>query len=332
MVGRKTVGFVETWDIVKVLGTAVFYIEKSTRVNAGLEELAPKGAREAQNWTFYKYKYLDLFYKPGVSADTGGKVILGFMADSSQALPATEVNATCVTRWVELQSWTPGRLRIPAEFLNKKKYVDLSAAESDQADLRLKDVGRVFCAAFGQASAGNIGTVKINYVVEFDTIAQRTTADFNHQRTMVPVTGVARSVPFGTAAFTEGTEIKGDLPVYRSGQQILRFAKFGTFIVRFSLVGTGLTAVAPTLGEAGNAQVYALTTGSDAAIAELSGGLASQHCFVVAVPDDDGTISWDFTPSATTVSALTVNIKQGIPSDFAQHATILAGLGLTDWV
>lgn len=166
------------------------------------------------------------------------------------------------------------------------------------------DLGCFQIATVGQQASSVVGRLYVHYSVELIRAKTETTLSGSTLAAKVVGAGggIAKNTPFGNTATVTGT-----LPVTASSNA-LTFGQACQVIVEVEIVGTVISfAATPTI--AGTASVTAILGASGNIMAGGAGGTINGMIGYLVTAAAGQTMSFDFSPVCTTLTASTVRIS-----------------------
>lgn len=149
--------------VTAVDGSIAFNLD-SFGVNPGRASVFPWLSGVALSFEEYRFRKLEFHYVNSCGTTTTGSVALAFCydPDNQDATSMTEVNN--ISPSIISSAYSPVCLKVPVNRLNQTLHYVRYAAEVD--DLKEYDIGSLFVVSEGQAGAGIIGNVFVDYTVE----------------------------------------------------------------------------------------------------------------------------------------------------------------------
>jgi len=179
--GRRTCTIVEDEYIADVDGTVTFSTTQYP-INPGQGGTFPWLSKEAVLWEKYRFKALEFYYKPQVSAfatnGQSGKVMLSCDYDASDAPPTSKQMVEDTYPHEDAMPYNEVRLRLePQEMYDSSdaKYVRPGGLPGS-TDIKTYDCGNLYVSTDGNANTTVIGELRVRYAVEFDVPILETTA------------------------------------------------------------------------------------------------------------------------------------------------------------
>lgn len=282
---------------------SVAFSGTSYPVQPGVSTLFAWLATQAISYQEYRVKSLSFRFESEKDATKAGKLMMSFLPDPSDAVPASKQEMLENKVKAKCKTWEDVTLRVPPECLSRGALGDRrfirSGTLAANLDIKLYDVGQLIVATQGQADTTDIGELYVIYEIELMTpvislaaIAKATSAAITGSGS-VSVTSI-----FGSAA-----TVSGGLDV-DAATMTLTWNRVGSYFVSMFLTGTGMdTSFVPVLtGTATNST----PTGNSNAAADA--GTSARCTFLVVVAARGQTTIVDLTGVATTVSASATNI------------------------
>jgi len=179
--GRRTCTIVEDEYIADVDGTVNFTTTQYP-INPGQGGTFPWLSKEAVLWEKYRFKALEFYYKPQVSAfatnGQSGKIMLSCDYDASDAPPTSKQMVEDTHPHEDAMPYNEVRLRLePQEMYDSSdaKYVRPGGLPGS-TDIKTYDCGNLYVSTDGNANTTVIGELRVRYAVEFDVPILETTA------------------------------------------------------------------------------------------------------------------------------------------------------------
>lgn len=149
--------------VTAVDGSVAFNLD-SFGVNPGRASVFPWLSGVALSFEEYRFRKLEFHYVNSCGTATTGSVALAFCydPDNLDATSMTEVNN--ISPSVISSAYSPVCLKVPVNRLNQTLHYVRYAEEVD--DLKEYDIGSLFVVTEGQAAAGIVGNVFVDYTVE----------------------------------------------------------------------------------------------------------------------------------------------------------------------
>jgi len=126
--------------------------------------LFPWLSKEAVNWQTYKFKKLCFSYEPTVGTDTAGAVMLGYLYDNDEVIPATKAEMLNDASTVKTPAWMPDCFEVDIDRVNilGERYVSELPGNEDA----FTEAGKLILAASNAASTLFVGEVYVDYIIE----------------------------------------------------------------------------------------------------------------------------------------------------------------------
>jgi hypothetical protein len=179
--GRRTCTITEDEYIADVDGTVAFTTTQYP-INPGQAGTFPWLSKEALLWEKYRFKALEFYYKPQVSAfatnGQSGKVMLSCDYDASDAPPTSKQMVEDTHPHMDAMPYNTVRLRLePKEMYNTSdaKYVRPGGLPGS-SDIKTYDCGNLYISTDGNTNTSVIGELRVRYSVTFDVPILETTA------------------------------------------------------------------------------------------------------------------------------------------------------------
>jgi len=281
-----------------VLGSVAFSAT-AYAINPGLTSSFTWLAPIATQFESYLFRSLKYEFETQKSASTSGTVMLAVDYDASDAVPASKQQLMSYHDSVRSAVWNECCFTGDVRDLQKfgiQRYIRGGALAAN-LDVKTFDVGNFIVATQGCADATAIGELYVSYDIELITpqsdpaaVALAVSAKITGN------TGVSRTAVFGSAAV-----MVGGLPC-SALNSTLTFNRVGNYILSHYLTGTVLSTVSPTIGGTCTALHYVSIPDAAAttALAQI----------LVKVNNVGETLTLDYTPASTTVSASILRIGQ----------------------
>jgi hypothetical protein len=151
----------ESERIGTVTGSVAFSSVGDFAVNPGLASSFPWLSGIAQHYERYRIDSLIVRYKNLKGTDSDGNIIMSFDYDTLDPGPATAVEQTQSTVFIDGAPWRIFEMRVPSD--GTRKYIRTS--EIAGADLKTYDFGRIWVSAEGCADTSAHGYLELEYVV-----------------------------------------------------------------------------------------------------------------------------------------------------------------------
>lgn len=144
-----------------VTGSVAFSSVANIAVNPGLPEFAPWLSGLAAKFDRYVLDGLIVRYKNLKGANSDGNVIISFDPDTLDAGPATAVEQTQASVYVDGAPWRIFQMKVPCD--QQKRYIRTGPLAG--VDLKTYDMGRLWISAEGCANTSDHGYIEIEYSV-----------------------------------------------------------------------------------------------------------------------------------------------------------------------
>jgi hypothetical protein len=285
----------------EIAGSVAFAITKYS-LNPGLAPTFPWGSQISPSFEEYDTLSVAFHYEPESASSATGAVMIAFDYDAADSTPATKQEMLTFADNVRVAPWVPCTLVLKTIDLKKRGTLFTRTGTIASTDIKTYDLGNVFVATQGQAGTTTVGEFWISY-----NFSLRTPQPFSFADSLSAKVVAGGTVSFGAYLGTAPT-ITGKLPVTASGAT-LTFGVVGSWLLGFTMVGTGLTGTAPTITGT------ATTTGYNTYVAGNSDGLTNDAILTVNVTAVGQTVIIDWDPAATTVTGATVRIGAYAYSD-----------------
>jgi hypothetical protein len=298
--GSRTVFFEE---YVQDIAGSVAFSAASFPVQPGVSTLFAWLSSQAISYQEYRVESLAFRFESEREATVPGKLMLAFQQDPSDALPAGKQEMLENEFKAKCKAWENCKLQIPQRVLAKDalqrtRFVRAGTLAAN-LDIKLYDLGQLIVATQGQADAGLIGELYVEYAITLMTplissgaLAAATSAS------IASGSATSKTAIFGTA----GT-VTGGLAV-TAATNTLTFQRVGKYLVEMGVTGTGLfTAFIPTF--TGTATT---TFSQGISNAAANAGIAAIAQFTVVVTQRGQTCIVDCNAIATTITATSTAI------------------------
>lgn len=281
--------------------TGALTVPVNQGVNPGNAVLFPWLSTVAPSYECYRFLRLHFRYETECATTQPGTALLAFDPNISDTTLTTKQDLMQLAAHARSPPWQRNDFAIPGSLMHvtgPERFVRTGAVPTG-TDAKLYDTGLFYAAFSGTTSASNLGELYVDYEVEFigmqPSVSTRTLAS---SRRIVGATSITVAAPFGTApTFT------GDLAL-TAASATMTFNSVGTYMVTSVITGTVITDTGPTL--TGTATAYVINTTMFHTTAATSGLLQA----LVTVTAPGQTVIWDFTASATTISASTTRVAR----------------------
>lgn len=144
-----------------VAGSVAFASVANIAVNPGLPEFAPWLSGLAAKFDRYILDSLIVRYKNLKGANSDGNVIISFDPDTLDAGPASAVEQTQASVYVDGAPWRIFQMKVPCD--QQKRYVRTGPLAG--VDLKTYDMGRLWISTEGCANTSAHGYIEIEYSV-----------------------------------------------------------------------------------------------------------------------------------------------------------------------
>lgn len=271
-----------------------FTLMPSRNINPGIDSMFPWLGSIARKYESYIFRRLSFIYEPFVSSATAGVIYMAIDYDAKDSDPVTKTELTGYANCVKSQLWAPCRFDanpLDLQKFAKERYTRGEALPANSA-VQSYDVGKFICATYGGAGGGLCGEIYVDFEVELITPQADVDSEFLESAQVVAGGEITKIAPFGS------------IPVYSGGLPItalndtITIKEPGQYLFSMNFGGTGITAdTAPTLDGSTQRTTYV----SSKTNATQTYGTYSAR---VNVTEPNQTLMMDFTPVATTITAL----------------------------
>jgi len=289
-----------------ITGSTAFTVANTFAINPGLATAFPWLSTQAVGWEEYKFNKLRFCYYTRTTTAVPGSIMLVPDYDASDAAPANEFAAASYAECVEEVPWTlefstdldPRALLEPGN----RKYVRTGNLAAN-LDIKTYDGGNLFvCTVDG--SAVNWGKLWVEYDVEFfkpQTVVGGAAAV---QSGSITTTSASRASPF------TGTQTQLGGLAFSGATATLTFNVAGQYFLEYNITGTVMTNTSPTItGAATINNLLGVQLANTAATIGLG-------IYTVNVLTPGQTMVFDFTASATTITASVVRVAPYLTANF----------------
>jgi len=159
--GQQSRRYRESERILTVSGAVSYSVEHSVAVNPGLPASFPWLSGHAQLYEKFKVHRLIFRYKNLKGTSSAGNILMSFDYDTLDSAPASAVEQTQSTVWVDGAPWRIFEMRVPPDNLAR-----FTRAGSVMGDLKTYDFGRLYIAAEGCADTSDHGYLEVEYDIE----------------------------------------------------------------------------------------------------------------------------------------------------------------------
>jgi len=284
--------------VCSVTGSTNFTVSNSFALNPGIATTFPWLSTQALGWEQYRFKRLKFCYYTRCATSVPGSVILAPDYDAADSAPSSEQQALTYrdskeeVPWVQTFECTldPRALLEPAG----RKYVRYGNLAAN-LDIKTYDGGNLhLCTIDGTAVAW--GKLWVDYEVEFSVPQTIIGGVGSTASVKIATTSASRASPFsGTQTITGGLNVTASAAT-------LTINQVGQFLMEVDTVGTVITYTPPTI--TGTAAVATLLS----AQGNNATSTAGVNLFTVNVTVPGQTVIFDFTASATTITASNVRL------------------------
>jgi hypothetical protein len=166
--GRSCV--VSHTEFLQDLNGSVDFTTTQIPVNPGLPASFPWLSNIAPNFESYLFESLEFFFEDASNTTYTGTVSAAIDYDASDPAPLSKVQLAAYESYVRSAAWKSFTQISPSGDLKKRSsyYVRTGSLAANQ-DIKLYDVGNLFIATQGQASAVPVGEIYVRYRVRFTT-------------------------------------------------------------------------------------------------------------------------------------------------------------------
>jgi len=281
-----------------ITGSTDFAIAHTVQINPGVASAFPWLAFIARQYESYYVRSLTFEYETQESTATAGTVMLAVDYDAADVPPASKAQLLSYKGATRTPGWAPMKFHctMPEMVVHGAgKYVRSSTLAAG-LDIKMYDVGKFYLATQGFAATTVAGELYVSYVIDFLTPQSDPTAIIPSLSAKATGNGsVSVLNVFGTAA-----TILGDLAV-TAAAQTMTFNSVGEYLIAFTMTGTALTNVTPTMS---GTSTHKLAAGLYA----NAGATAGTFVFQVRATAPGQTLILDPAASATTVTGMTARI------------------------
>jgi hypothetical protein len=169
---RRHVTVVEDEYVAEVNGSVAF-ATTAFAINPGQIGTFPWLYKQAAQWEKYRFKRLQFYYKPEVSAfatnGQSGKVILSGDYDASDANPTSKQQVEDTVPHADAMPYNAISLTFDPKLLTPagSKYVRTGGVPGS-TDIKTYDGGKIYVSTSGNQSTAVIGELHVRYEVEFE--------------------------------------------------------------------------------------------------------------------------------------------------------------------
>lgn len=279
--------------IADVTGSVDFALTRYT-VNPGLDPVNggcyPWGAGIANNFEEYETLAVSFHYAPSTSATNNGAVMIAFDYDTLDASPATKAQMLLYADNVRTSPWSPATLTLKASDLRKSSRKYTRSGNVANSDLKTYDLGAVYVATAGQASAAIIGEFWISYSHTLHTPQPSAAAAIaQHVTSLSPTSAELLPTPVVATGSSEIVSVAGE---------VLTFLTSGQFLVTLELTGTTISSLAAPAPANGASLVTTMYSSGYAAGGTGSAAFVT-NVVVSAISNSTLTFNHDITAGAT---------------------------------
>nr|UJQ92922.1 MAG: hypothetical protein [Narnaviridae sp.] len=182
--GFVPIRYKESERIATIAGSTTFLVDSDIPMNPGLASSFPWLSGHAVLYEKYKVHKLIYRYKNLKGAATNGNVIMSFDYDTLDTAPATAVEMTQSTKWIDGAPWRIFELVVPPD--GRTLFTRRSGVGG--ADLKTYDMGRLYVATEGCADTSDLGYLEVEYDIEL----------IGKQSGSTPTAGLNRSISMFT--------------------------------------------------------------------------------------------------------------------------------------
>jgi len=287
-------------EYVQDIAGSVAFAANSFAVQPGLAQLFAWLSIQAPSYQEYMFKKLAFRFDTEKSSATNGKVMLVFMPDASDAVPATKQELLENEEKAKCTVWEDCRLAAKLnEALGRRRYIR-SGALAANLDIKTYDVGQLIVGTNGCADTSVIGELYVEYTIVLMTPVLNVAAIA--KATSASISGVTPSSVsiFGTTpTITGGLDVTGTV-------NTLTFNRVGSYLLSVAVTGTGLFTVWTVVTSASTATVTNAFTGIGNAAANV--GTAAQGRVFFNVTARGQTLVLDASTVSTTITASSTSI------------------------
>jgi hypothetical protein len=159
---RSSLRFRESERIGTVAGSSSFAIVLDLSCNPGLPGSFPWLSGHANLYEKYRVHKLVYRFKNLKGTDTDGNILMSFDYDTLDSPPASAIEMTQSTRWIDGSPWRIFELAVPTD----GRILFTRSSTPATADLKTYDMGRVFVAAEGCSDTTDHGYLEVDYDIE----------------------------------------------------------------------------------------------------------------------------------------------------------------------
>lgn len=163
--GSRVVGRELVYE--SIPGSVAFAVQETMQLNPGLPTSFPLLSVEAAIWEQYTVHSLRVGYESAKSASTNGQYLLALDYDASDPAPSTMTQAFNTFGSEMKKCWEDCVVSLdPASMhaIGPRKFVRSGAVAGD---VKTYDVGQVFVCSVNEADTTTIGSVFVEYDIEF---------------------------------------------------------------------------------------------------------------------------------------------------------------------
>lgn len=296
--GSRSIYFEE---YVQEVAGSVGFSASTFPVQPGLPTLFAWLASQAVSYQEYEVKQLGFRFESDEPATAPGKLMMAFLQDPSDALPASKQEMLENQFKAKCKSWEECTLRVDqktlaSEALGRTRFVRTGALASN-LDIKMYDLGQLIVATQGQADTSTIGELYVIYEIVLRTpiISAQTQAQ-------------ATSLLITSGGTVDDTALFGSVPVLASGLSAtvvgntITFQRVGRYLIDTRVVGTGLfTSFVPVISA--STAAVALVSSGGISNAAANAGTAARFSATVVVTARGQTAVFDCATQATTVTS-----------------------------
>lgn len=161
-VSQSSQRYRESERILTVLGSSSFAVQTSVVLNPGIPSSFPWLSGHAALYEKFRVHRVVYRYKNLKGASSDGNILMSFDYDTLDAVPASAVEMTQATRWIDGAPWRIFELAIPCDSIHRFNRKGPVGA----ADLKTYDIGKLNVAAEGCADSSAHGYLEVEYDIE----------------------------------------------------------------------------------------------------------------------------------------------------------------------
>lgn len=251
----------------------------------------------ANNYDRYRWRKLGFSYVPSVSSATNGRLTLAFNYNALDSPPASKSQIFSIDPNTEVSCWNGTALDIPCR--GNELYVRSGLPPS--GDLKTYDMGNLLVATDLGSNTNTIGELYVDYIVEL--ICPHPAVPFF---TSITTTSSTAANMLPTTSVQTGNSQVTNSPIANS----IQFNESGRYFITAIIGGTVLTNFTGGMGANGT---FAGAPGFVHNGVTINSG-ATAGCYTygvdVVVSPTLKIATWLFTPTATTITNLSVVVSR----------------------